>query len=269
MAAPSPSKPSGSILQDPLKALFSSKADASILHLRKVLSSGTGVDSTLTLVGYTCALLSSQLPTVQALEGKVLSSLSSSSKPHNTSGLQTSLKTFAAMCSEFRTFTRLWGVLGTYALAKYTYLHPPEDSVLRAIAWGQTASLGAYNIFENGYFLAMKGVSKGWTVPQIKKWAFTSLRFFQAYVALEFLRLYRVRQLKIARRQAEGAGGKGLDVKAIKEDEAWLKSAQLNVAFAPLTVHWLTEGGIFSDAVASAIMTFVGLVKFRASWIEA
>jgi hypothetical protein len=258
-----------------MNALYSSKTDARLLRLYKVLSTSAGVDSTLTLVGYSLFFVSSQLSTLQSLELKLLDRLfgknaSSVAVKAGTASvvkladLESSLKILAGMCSDFRTFTRLWGLLGIYALVKKNYFSAPKDPILKAVTWSQTATLALYSVYENGYYLAMKGVLKGWKGQDIKRWAKTSLKMFLAFVALEFVRLFRSRQL-LEERKAKAVSTE--EKKAIEnEEEAFWTATVTNIAYAPLTFHWSSENGQLSDAWVGALMTFIGLVKFRASW---
>jgi Peroxisomal biogenesis factor 11 (PEX11) len=249
-------------------ALFTSTTDARITRLSRVLSTSSGVDATLTLVGYGLFLVSSQITALEKLELK--SFLHHGGSKHGSTALVklaelgASTKTLAGMCSDFRTFTRLWGLLGVYAMAKKNYVKPDGDAVLRAVSYGQTVSLAAYYVYENGYYLAGKGVLQGWTPEKTKRWAKTSLRMFLAYVLLEFVRLWRVRQLRRVRKV------KAVDEKdraeIEKEEKTWWRGAIMNVAYTPLSVHWASENPVLSDGVVGALMSAVGLVKFRAAW---
>ena len=170
------------------------------------------------------------------------------------------------MCSDIRTFTGLWGLLGVYAMVKRNYVEPPKDALLRAVSYGQALSLGAYYVYENGYYLAGKGVLRGWTPEKIKRWVKTSLKMFLAYVVLEFVRLYRARQLREVRKvKAVDEKDKG-DIE--KEEQAWLRSLLINVAYTPPSMHWASESGMLSDGVVGALMSAVGLVKFGAAWAQ-
>ncbi|KAE8445942.1 hypothetical protein EG329_012721 [Mollisiaceae sp. DMI_Dod_QoI] len=256
-------------------SLFNSRADERVARLSKVLSTSSGVDATLTLVGYGLFFVSSQISKIENLELKALTNPSASAKTLNhaltsfikLAELEASTKTLAVMCSDFRTFTRLWGLLGIYAMAKRNYVDPPKDVVLKAVAYGQTLSLGAYYVYENGYYLARKGVLRQWTPIDIMRWAKTSLRMFLAYVVLEFVRLYRARQLRETRK-VKAADEK--EKEAIKEEEKiWWRSAWMNVAYTPLGMHWASEHGLLSDGAVGALMSAVGWIKFKAAWEKA
>ena len=152
-------------------------------------------------------------------------------------------------------------------MAKRNYVAPEKDAVLRAVGYGQTLSLGAYYVYENGYYLAGKGVLRGWTPGDIKRWAKTSLKMFLAYVVLEFVRLGRARQLREVRKV------KAVDEKdrvAIEKEESfWWRGFAMNGAYMPLSVHWASENPVLSDGVVGTLMSAVGLIKFKAAWAQA
>lgn len=263
---------------DMLNSLFHSKTDARITRLSKILATSAGVDTTLTLVGYSLFFVSSQLSTLQKLEVKILGRLfannaSSSALKHGSASiaklasLEGSMKLLAGMCSDFRTFTRLWGLLGIYAMAKRNYVDAPKDAIMNAVSWTQTFALGSYYVLENGYYLAGKGVLKGWAAGDIKKWAKTSLKMFLAYVLLDIVRLYRARQLLGVKRAKAVSATENEAVD--KEEAVWLRTAIMDTAYTPLGVHWSSEAGMLSDGWVGALMLLVGAVKFRAAWASA
>jgi len=218
---------------DFLRSIFASKTDARIQRLSKILSTSSGLDVTLTLVGYGLFLVSSQL---QKLELKDLTK-SIDMKTSGTSlkaggaslaklaNLSASMKALAGMCSDFRTFTRLWGLLGTYALVKKHYLDPPKDTLLKAVAWAQTLALGGYYIYENGYYLASKGVIRGWAPQKMTKWAKTSMKLFLLHVLMDYLKLWRTRQLLEEKKAQISEWDEKAKSDIEKEDVAWFKAA--------------------------------------------
>lgn len=263
---------------DMINSLFRSKTDARITRLSKILSTSAGVDTTLTLVGYSLFFVSSQLSTLRNLELKVLGRLfannaSTGSLKHGSASivkladLESSMKLLAGMCSDFRTFTRLWGLLGIYAMVKRNYLDPPKDAILNAVSWTQAFALGSYYFYENAYYLAGKGVLKGWAAGDIKKWAKTSLKMFLVYVMLEYVRLYRSRQLLEVKKAKAVSAKETEDVE--KEEAVWWRAAVMDIAYAPLGMHWASEDGMLSDGWVGALMSLIGVIKFRAAWVLA
>jgi Peroxisomal biogenesis factor 11 (PEX11) len=258
-----------------MQSLFSlPTTDSRVAHLNKILATSSGVDTTLTLVGYSLYFVASQIPRLQALSLRVRASpLLSNNAPKiqgrpsdvvsPISDLAISTKTLAGMCSDFRAFTRLWGLLGVYASVRKLQSTPPADNVLHGLAWSQTLSLAAYLVYENGYYLAGKGVLRGWSPEKQKRWAKTSLKMFLVYVILDWVRLSRTRQLREEKKAKEGS------VEATKEEEAvWWRTAIMDAAYTPLAVHWSSENGMLSDGWVGALMSAVGLIKFRTAWAQ-
>jgi hypothetical protein len=247
-----------------IQSLFSlPTTDTRVAHLNKILATSSGVDTTLTVVGYSLYFVASQLPKLEALQLRARASPFLSSNAPKTAALAVSTKTLAGMCSDFRAFTRLWGLLGVYTSARKLQSSPPADSVLHGLAWSQTLSLGAYLVYENGYYLAGKGVLRGWSAEKQILWAKTSLRIFLAYVLLDWVRLFRTRQLREEKKEKEGA------VEETKvEEAAWWRAATVDAAYTPLAMHWSSQNGRLSDGWVGALMSVVGLVKFRAVWAQ-
>ncbi|EKD16776.1 uncharacterized protein L3040_006276 [Drepanopeziza brunnea f. sp. 'multigermtubi'] len=258
--------------------LVSSGMDERIARMSKILSTSSGVDATLTFVGYGLFLVGSQVSKLESLALPALSRRNtspSSQKSHanaplllKLAALASGAKNLAAMCADVRTFTRLWGLLGVYAMARRQYLEPASDALTRAVTCTQTLSLGLYYFYENAYYLAGKGVLQGWTREDIGRWARVSMRLFLAYVAMEYVRLYRARQLRLARKQRAMVRGVS-DAERREfaaEEAAWTKTALINVAYTPLCLHWVSEKGMLSDGVVGALMSYVGWIKVKGAW---
>jgi len=258
-----------------IHSLFSlPTTDSRVAHLNKILATSSGVDTTLTLVGYSLSFVASQIPHLEALSLRAHASPSLSSNAPKTQALASgvvspltnlaiSTKTLAGMCSDFRAFTRLWGLLGVYASVRKLQSAPPADSVLHGLAWSQTLSLAAYLVYENGYYLAAKGVLRGWSAEKQKRWAKTSLRMFLMYLILDWVKLFRMRQLREEKKAKEGG------VEATKEEEAvWRRTATMDAAYTPVAMHWSSPNGMLSDAWVGALMSVVGLIKFKTAWAQ-
>ncbi|CAL3963408.1 unnamed protein product [Diplocarpon coronariae] len=253
--------------------------DERLARMSKILSTSTGIDATLTLVGYGFFLVGSQIPKLEKLQLKALArgnpsaaNLKESSEAFlKLADLESGAKTLASLCSDFRTFTRLWGMLGVYTIAKRQYLSSPKDGFLRAISYTQTLTLGLYYFHENIYFLAGKGVLKGWAPADIKRWAKISMKMFLAFVLMEHVRLYRARQLRLARNQAAtSAGISDAERKEFaSERAAWRKSVLMNLAYTPLAVHWASENGMITDGIIGALMSYIGWTKVKSAWAAA
>jgi hypothetical protein len=138
---------------------------------------------------------------------------------------------------------------------------PPKDRVLERIAWAEVMVNVAYQVLENGAYLASKGVL-GWDEKrQASAWIWSS-RFWAAHVGLEFTRLG---YLWAEKRRARGKGKESV-VAEVEEDKAWRKDLVSNLAYAPLTVHWSREEGLVGDFWVGVLGTIAGAAGFAELW---
>jgi hypothetical protein len=144
-----------------------------------------------------------------------------------------------------------------YAWGKSLVRNPPRDPMLRAIAWGQCLAYTAYQALENRGYLASKGIwSKREGKDILADWLWSS-RMWMIGVALEFVRLARVRQLW---KQDATVQEKE------KRQVAWTREMIANLANAPLTVHWSVAGGTLDDTTVGLFGMVGGLVGFLERW---
>lgn len=267
-----------------LDRLFHSATNSHVTHLNRILSTSAGVDATLLLVQYTLTLVHSQLHRLLNLNLRVLAArlAANASKsirpgdtfvttlalPHSTSrlaDLAASTKGTASMISDVRTFLRLWGLVGVYAWARGTYYDPPADAVLRATAWAQIAANAAYYVLEHGAYLASKNIVRGWSAEKQARWWLWSGRCFAGHVALDYVRLYRVRQLSEEPSEM-GDNEKEAKVQARQAARVWWRELAVNAAYTPLVVHWSRESGYVSETWVGALGTVAGVLGFREAW---
>ena len=210
------------------------------------------------------------------------------------SRLTTALKPLTAIFDDIRVFLRLWGLLGIYSWGLSTYLTPPEDGIVKAITWGQVVACAIFQSLENGACLAGKGVL-GWKQEKVARAWIWSGRAWCAYVALELARLgYEWRELKgqglerrrrntmeleksqLAEKEGEVVEKGELELRMDKvEDEGlkerwgkWYRAIGVNVAYAPMTVHYSLEDGILSEGVIGALGAVVGALSIGQAWKE-
>jgi hypothetical protein len=100
-----------------IQSLFSlPTTDTRVAHLNKILATSSGVDTTLTVVGYSLYFVASQLPKLEALQLRARVSPFLSNNAPKTAALAASAtsplaelaistKTLAGMCSDSRAFT--------------------------------------------------------------------------------------------------------------------------------------------------------------------
>jgi peroxisomal biogenesis factor 11 (PEX11) len=168
-------------------------------------------------------------------------------------------KALSSLINDFRSFTRLWGLLGMYAWGKSLLTNPPKDPILRLVAYGQCLAYTAYQGYENRGYLAGKGI---WLAKREGKdiladWLWSS-RMWMIGVGLEFVRLLRVRQLWGRRVMTEE--------ERKKESASWWREMIANLANAPLTVHWSVAGGTLDDMQVGFLGMVAGLVGLMERW---
>ncbi|KAI9708683.1 MAG: hypothetical protein M1828_002687 [Chrysothrix sp. TS-e1954] len=267
-----------------LTNFFASPTNNNLAHLRRILSTQSGIDSTLLLTNYTLVLVNSQLKRllttdVQALTQRLLASTSKSLStldsgeklitaipvPSKTSRLaewQAGTEAGARLISEVRAFMRLWGLIGIVGWAERTHKAGPKDTLLRAIAWGQVAANATYLVLEHGAYLASKGVLRGWAPERMKRTMVWAARAFAVHVALDFLRLMRTWSVETASTSNEKEG------KIAKEEAAWMwwRSFYIDTAYAPLAVHWSLEQGAVGETWVGLLGSVAGVLGFREAW---
>lgn len=200
-----------------------------------------------------------------------------------------SSKALAAVIADFRIFVRMWGLAGLYMMAKGTWTSPlakdtsRKDKILRAITWGEIASLVVFQVLENGAYLASKGVltSTSWTGEAGKmretKWWVWSSRFWAAYVTLEIVRLSIIHmhhEPETSSKHDDLAKDGEKEGKLLYEERKrqrkqenwlWWRDLVSNVAYFPMTLHWSVEEGLLSEAWVG----FVGMVAGGALLVDA
>lgn len=186
--------------------------------------------------------------------------------------LSQSLRALSSLISDFRIFVRLWGLLAIWQWGSGVLAQAQEDGerTLRGIALAQVAVNVAFQALENGAYLASKGVL-GWsTERQNRAWVWSS-RFWAAHVGLDFWKLVRERsnRRQEARVRAVGRGEK-IDVQEEKDERAWYagwrKRVLVNMAWAPLTLHWSVEEGLISELGVGLFGSVAGVVGISELW---
>ncbi|KZF26953.1 hypothetical protein L228DRAFT_243506 [Xylona heveae TC161] len=260
-----------------------SQTDNAIAHLNRVLATSNGTDAFLSTVTYTLRLLHLYLRSLSTLQlhayarqvlTKALTlppdtSIAIPAAQLRSAQLATSVRKLSSIISEARTFLRLWGLLGIWEWAADVKRSPPKDHIIRFIVRTQVLVNIFYQIFENGAYLAGKGVLTGWDSRRINKWDLWSTRCWAAHVFLDLAKLWRERVLE------KQAGGDEKDnvAKATKERNAtallnntWSRKLILNSAYAPLTIHWSLENGLVSDFWIGLLGSVTGIIRLRQAW---
>jgi hypothetical protein len=214
-----------------------------------------------------------------------------------------SLSALAALISDFRIFARLPGLLGIYTWARSIALSPPDDPVLKHVAYAQVVVNTFYQVCENIAYLGDKGVitrgfglgdgvgpkGKAELARRTGRMYIWSSRFWAGHVALEAVRLAREAYLlreeraladlkREAKLEGEGMGveesgvlvddvnGRVMAEKWRGEDEVWWRSAFTNAAWAPLTLHWSRDEGLVSQEGVAGLGMVAGWLSLREDW---
>lgn len=262
-----------------------STLDSSATRLSAILSTSTGVDKFMLTIYYTLKLLYPQITRVRDLRMRAAVSATPLAKtsPALVPGqavaavqlaspidswlvaTDTSMRLTAAMVSEFRMISRLWGMLTMYRWAKGTYLAPPPDS---PIVWGQIAACSAYQVLENVAYLAGKGIIRGdWVSPerQGKMWVL-SCRFWLVHTALEAWRLLRERQRA---KKTAATGEKEDKIRTKEAKKAWNRAWYINAGYAPMALHYSIPTGLISDDALGVLGLIVAYNSFGHMWRQA
>lgn len=171
-------------------------------------------------------------------------------------------KALSALISDFRTFGRLWGLLAIYKWAKATWNSPPEDALIRKIVQIQVLANICYQVLENGAYLSSKNILS-WDKTKQAKAGIWSVRCWMVHVGLDIVKL----GIEYGKRDKEEAEVKGEKEKEHKEwMERWRKSLIVNLAYAPLTVHWSLEGGLVTEIWVGLLGTIAGGTSLRYLW---
>lgn len=234
-----------------------------------VLGSYGGNDSNLAFVGYGLLFISEVLK-YSATAADTASNASSGLLPWlNTPVGQVLLQRFAGkatavagparslsnLISDIRIFNRLWGLVPLSVWAVETWAQPPQDPVLRGIAYTQVAANLAYQPLENIAYLAMHNIIPASVVSeraQTLLWIY-SCYLWALHVVLDLGRLYRESQL-----QKTG--------ELPKNDFSWYQYLAINLSYLPLTVHWSLEKGCLNDVTVGALGTTAALASIYPKW---
>jgi hypothetical protein len=180
-------------------------------------------------------------------------------------------RALSGLISDFRAFTRLWGLLGMYQWGKglWSGAAAPKDGILLFCAWGQCLAYTAYQILENRAYLAGKGVIGREGKLILRDWLWSS-RCWMFAVGLEFVRLNRVRQKWNSvdkKRQQEGVVvSEEAKIKRRQEVVQWRKDLIVNLANSPLTLHWSVDGGTLDDTTVGFLGALAGIFGFSERW---
>ena len=141
----------------------------------------------------------------------------------------TRLSKLQSLISDYRIFARLLGypAIHTWAVATYT-----SDG--RKNRWIQDAQVIVnliYQPLENLAYLGQHGILPISAEWQTKLWL-ESARCWAVHVFLELYRLYLARKEFLREKKSD------------EEAFSWCREVVINLAYAPLTVHWSLRNGL-------------------------
>lgn len=280
-SAPNPSslpKPNSNAI-----ATLLQNGDRTFGRLSKILSTPSGTDRLLATTCYTLTLLSSLITNhltsnIEKIAEQFAEKASLALEPGESviatfpvppltkhlAALANSSQKLASLISDYRIFTRLWGLLGLYAWGKGTYLSPPSDSFLKGIAYAQVGVNVCFQTLENLAYLASKGIITRDPATQSRDWKWSS-RFWMSHVILDFARLYRTKSLRNAKLDKLGEEDKEAKALRNEEEATWWREFIVNACYFPMTIHWSTDG-ILSPTQVGLLGSVAGGTSLRYLW---
>ncbi|KAM3510543.1 hypothetical protein MY11210_005796 [Beauveria gryllotalpidicola] len=280
------------------------RADAFIAHLQRCMQTRAGADTVLMFacyatrlagnlldIGGRAALRSSARQLVAALFSLPPSTsvvLKPAIMPRSVGfvlDLAARLQAYSGMVSEMRTMGRLWGLLGLYSAVKGLATaarnqqqqqqqqtdslsdEAAEETFAALLAWAQTLCLVVFQVCENAAYLGSKKILPIKPLSQ-GRLAILSVRFWGAYVAMEVVKhlTERARRLSAAAAAAGGVKTTAGEEEEKRWREDWRTAFYRNAAWAPLTMHWGTPGGLLPDVLVALFALYPATGGMRDLW---
>lgn len=234
-------------------------------HLGRLLSTTSGADKSFMLVQYGAILL------------RQIVSRSKYGSPNKS--LVHRLGALSKLLSDARITYRLWDLISIIRWIRSLDALSPSGSQTVQIEKLQAISMLIYYPLEHLYFLASKEVLP-LSNKLINKAALYSCRAWATYTALHFFHLWEdLRLLNRERKELESQSGGSIGssksdpavtstLKQMDERRAALINGLLvNLAYAPLTIHWsLTNGLYASEAITGLCGLVAAMAQLRAGW---
>ncbi|KAF5009590.1 hypothetical protein FDECE_4194 [Fusarium decemcellulare] len=269
-------------------ALTPSALDAFVLHLHRCIRTRGGTDTVLLFTTYSARLVGAILDvlgrTTLRHSARKLVELAFQLPPSSTVVLSTAsapplaalaldlskrIKGFTDMMGEWRTMNRMWGIVATY-LAARDLLHrirgqkqnengekvPPPDRLNTLIETIQVLLLVGYHFGEATWLLTSKGATNV-SAKTSNKLAIYGARSWSTWVFLELFRLL-----------VERARRTPTDDVAVEEEwkTNWKADFVGTLPWAPLSVHWGTEGGMLPELAVAALATWPATNMIKNLW---
>lgn len=207
-------------------------------RLAKLASTAAGSDRIFMIVQYALTLV---LPSLQPATASDVR-LSIPKSTDSSIKLYMSLKRLRDLCSDYRIFARLIGypAIHTWGISNYNSQPSSQpDATPRWIEDAQVLVNLGYQPLENLAYLSTHDILPLSKSLETKLWLW-SCRCWAAHVALDLYRLHLVRRQYLR--------STSINEKSKKEQETisfnWVREVVINLAYAPLTIHWSLEKGL-------------------------
>ncbi|CVK95753.1 uncharacterized protein FMAN_13695 [Fusarium mangiferae] len=270
------------------------KLDAFISHLNRLMHTRESHDALILFLAYAAHFVATALETpipgrlknwllrlseilVRIVPPRLLSFLSAMSISPMKGPLSANkpliadrFRALSNILDDWQIITRLWGLLATWADAKefLTNLASENESeekksnprrYLALTAIKATYILGLFGYYgtENLAWLTRRGVFK-WSEKTESKLMVWSLKFWGVYV------MSGMAQLLYDRYESKRTGD-DQDEEARRE---WRRNFVHLFLYGPLTVHWIREGGLFPETIASFLAAYTEFITVRGLWKE-
>ncbi|KAM3529104.1 hypothetical protein MY4038_005570 [Beauveria bassiana] len=279
------------------------RTDAFIAHLQRCMQTRAGADTVLMFacyatrlagnlldIGGRAALRSSARQLVAALFSLPPSTsvvLKPATMPRSIAfvlDLAARLQAYSGMVSEMRTMGRLWGLLGLYSAVKGLIAarkqqkqkqtdslsdESAEKTFAALVAWAQTLCLVVFQVCENAAYLGSKKILPIKPLNQ-GRLAILSVRFWGAYVAMEVVKHLTERARRLSATASGGVKTTTAAAAAAAEEKRWQEDWRTafyrNAAWAPLTMHWGTPGGLLPDVLVALFALYPATGGMRDLW---
>ncbi|KAM3542934.1 hypothetical protein ARSEF1564_004158 [Beauveria bassiana] len=279
------------------------RTDAFIAHLQRCMQTRAGADTVLMFacyatrlagnlldIGGRAALRSSARQLVAALFSLPPSTsvvLKPATMPRSIAfvlDLAARLQAYSGMVSEMRTMGRLWGLLGLYSAVKGLIAarkqqkqkqtdslsdESAEKTFAALVAWAQTLCLVVFQVCENAAYLGSKKILPIKPLNQ-GRLAILSVRFWGAYVAMEVVKHLTERARRLSATASGGVKTTAAAAAAAEEEKRWQEDWRTafyrNAAWAPLTMHWGTPGGLLPDVLVALFALYPATGGMRDLW---
>ncbi|CAO1599605.1 hypothetical protein XANCAGTX0491_003324 [Xanthoria calcicola] len=252
-----------------------SQSNDHIHHLNRLLTTTPTLDLILSTTSYTLALLSTLLPP---------SPSNSNSQPH----LHHRLSSLSALLSETRTTLRLSGLIPIYTWAHSTYHSSPPTLTAHITTTTQILAGIAFQTLENLAHLGDKSILPLSPQRRAKYWRWCC-RAWAVHVFLELAKLLllarkraldadsaKVLEDEKSLRDTDGAEMDRRDLAATtkqqqqeeQETESWWRELKINLAYAPMTLHYSLANGLLNDSTVALCGVLASYWGLKGAWMR-